>query len=1023
MIGGRTNSTDNGQTVKFDDYERTRWSEYAAFGETVATILRSAIGAAGGYRLQQVRSRAKGAASLRKKLEKRGAERGVDLVAADGLEEEIKDLAGCRVIFYTNSDVSQLINSGIIPENFEILETKLHHPRREAEDAAELYISNHYLVRLRQGRLALPEYATFAGMRCEIQIQTILNHAWAEMAHDTIYKEPELDSFGTRALASIKERMAKISRKYLVPAGYEFAKVAADFERLIKGEELFKGEALQAIVDAADNNERMEALETFAESVLPLYDDLSPEFPSILEALRDAAARSQEAGTKPISTPYGDLPAKTPEDVLRRIAKIIGDYRYVDPDAALDTLLDLYAGARDEEERKPIVEAARRLAKHELEVWRRAGPAAQILVVDALARLNESERKDTLSLVTAMLEETLGTEVSGSTSTSGTITLHRGPVRASSELTAMRAKATGMLRSLYAIAESDAERRSILSALDSATRPPSGSGYGPDLVADLMESVAVLIEFEAEIVGGMSWELRQTQETKVLRHARIHSNLPEDLVKLPGVASLQKRIAEAVASFRQAVDADAEYAIYKVLVGFEVVYPPSWESERFGYKEQQAYREAEIETMVAGLSSENSDEWHARIVRCASTQSNDLATFPMFSRFLERAAEEQPAVVLGWLEEVGDPLPRFIPSMLRGLQKSPRAADARALVIQWIDDGSWLGEIAWSERHSDPFDELILDAVTNKAIADDDRDAVRTAMSVAGTRFADHPGTLIDQVFMPALRHMAAKDDASWLGRGFSTWYHAELIEALDEEQASETLSAIVSVPEIDHGAAHVVAAIAKRWHQMVLDFFGTRQDIGDSDDRPASFSAVPFSIEDVLQTALAAYPEDFLASARKWFDGHRDLFEYYGGRLFARVFPDLPDAVAELLKDIIAGGDRDDIAFVAALLNGFEGSERIDPVVRAAIAQLDTGDEILQSVGRALLQSGVVTGEYGFVERHEQQLERVRTWLADENERVRAFAEEHIRYLERAIAAETRRAEASLAARRLEFGEDPAEE
>ena len=48
------------------------------------------------------------------------------------------------------------------------------------------------------------------------------------MAHDTIYKEPELDSFGTRALDAIKIRMAKIARRYLVLAGYEFGKVAAD---------------------------------------------------------------------------------------------------------------------------------------------------------------------------------------------------------------------------------------------------------------------------------------------------------------------------------------------------------------------------------------------------------------------------------------------------------------------------------------------------------------------------------------------------------------------------------------------------------------------------------------------------------------------------------------------------------------------------------------------------------------------------------------------------------------------------
>lgn len=1005
--------------MKFEEYERGRWSQYAEFGETVAAILRSAIGAAGGYRLQQVRSRAKGAVSLRKKLHKRGLEMGVDLVAAEGLEDEIKDLAGCRVIFYTNRDVTKLINSGLIGDNFEILETKLHHPRRETEDAAELYISNHYLVRLGDDRLRLPEYASFASMRCEIQIQTILNHAWAETAHDTIYKEPELDSFGTKALDAIKSRMAKIARRYLVPAGYEFGKVAADFERLIKGEELFKGEALQAIVDAPDNNERMEALATFADSVLPLYDDVKPEFHDILKALREAASRVRDVALKPISTPYGDLPAKTSADVLRRISKIIGDYRYVDPDAALETLFELYADSQNEDERKPIVDAATRLAGHELEVWRRAGPVVQTMVVDAIDRLDEDDRRDSLQLIATVLETVLGTEITGSTSTSGTVTFHRGPVVASKDLTEMRRKATGLLRSLYPLAPDDGGRGAVLSALDTATRPPMGSGYSPELVEDLMESVAELVEFEASVILEMSWELRQRQESKVVRHARIARHIPADLTARPAVASLQARTAAAVAAFRESVDADAEYAIYKVLVGYDVVYPPSWDTDRFGYQEEQAYRKHEIEKMIAGIAPENAEAWHRRVIRCASTQSNDLATFPMFSRFLEKAGEAKPDVVLGWLDPIEEPLPRFMPSMLRGLQKSSRADDAKKLIRGWAEQGRWLGEIAWLERATDPFDEAILAAVAAKAVEVDDRDAVQTAMAVAGSRFADHPGTLIANVFMPALAHMAANDDTTWLGRGFSTWYHAELIEALDEEQAATVLAAIVRTPEIEHGAAHVVAAIAKHWHLRVLAFFGEREEISASGDRLDSYSAIPYSIEDGMRDTLAAHPDDVLDAARGWCERNRGTFEYCGGRLVARVFPDLADPFVEKLMAVIVDGGRDDIAFVVAILNGFEGSERIHPIARATIARLEPGDEILEDVGRALEQSGVVTGEYGFVERHEQQLVRIRTWLEDDSERVRAFAEEHIRYLERAIAAETRRAEASRAARRLEYGED----
>ncbi|MGG9078594.1 hypothetical protein ACQ9A0_27000, partial [Escherichia coli] len=67
----------------------------------------------------------------------------------------------------------------------------------DGDDANALFISDNYVIRLKQNRADLPEYARFADLRCEVQVQTILNHAWAQMAHDTIYKKPIEKGFGT----------------------------------------------------------------------------------------------------------------------------------------------------------------------------------------------------------------------------------------------------------------------------------------------------------------------------------------------------------------------------------------------------------------------------------------------------------------------------------------------------------------------------------------------------------------------------------------------------------------------------------------------------------------------------------------------------------------------------------------------------------------------------------------------------------------------------------------------------------
>lgn len=64
----------------------------------------------------------------------------------------------------------------------------------------------------RTGTLStVPEHARFVGLRCEIQLKTILNHAWAELEND-LYKAPALSpDFGDAALDTIKQRFQHIA--------------------------------------------------------------------------------------------------------------------------------------------------------------------------------------------------------------------------------------------------------------------------------------------------------------------------------------------------------------------------------------------------------------------------------------------------------------------------------------------------------------------------------------------------------------------------------------------------------------------------------------------------------------------------------------------------------------------------------------------------------------------------------------------------------------------------------------------
>ena len=999
--------------MNFEEYERDGQNAYAMLATTVAAILTAAINAEGdSYRLQQVKARAKQVASLRRKLEQRS------VGDTTTLETKIKDLAGCRIIFYTNTDVTRFINSGVIQQNFEVLNVKIHHPRRDVEEATELYTSNHYLVTLSSARLALPEYARFDGMRCEIQIQTVLHHAWAEMAHDTIYKAPELANFGGKAFEDIKARMKKVAQKYLVPAGYKFQKIAIDFQRLLDGKALFDGDALEAIVEATDNNARAEAMERFSENVLPFYDDLQNIYPEVVERLLIAADRARTTLPVSIETPYGALPAKTSSDVIIAIIEVLKNYRYLDVNSTFDALCRLYGQVAGDEEAKKLLELGKELAKHRFEVWRRYGPAVQGILLERFEALNEDQLAALQPLLTLMLTEVLGTEIRGTTASSAAVTIHQGAVAASDELLSIRMRAIELLKRQFVLTQTDEVRRTVLQALEAGTRLPYRGMYSNSLQRIVMDDMRMLIEFQTEMAPSLSLELVRSVEVWVHRCYWNYADLPGGMRDDLALVTARERLEAAAVAFRDAVSVLDDFVIYKTLVGHDSVLAPAWQDEAFRYTQSTEYRAKQIDGFVSSVNEASTELWFDRICRYARTESDDLATFPEFAKFLERIAETKPEIALSYVARIDGPLTRFLPSMLAGLMRSAQRAAARAQIDAWLNAGANVGQIAWYLRLADPFDGTLLRRTLESAIQHGDRVAARSALIAAASQFADHPGTLVDTVFLPALRYLDAAGDFGWLHLQWQTWFRSPIIGALDEEQAGVVLGALVRYPNLEYSAENVVAAIAERWPARVVAFLGTRQEFSRTDSAPRQYDAVPYAAHE-LKDPLSAAPEVMLKGARAWYDDAPQLFTYNGGRLLASVFPDLSEGLKEQLETFINGGDEQDLAFVLAVLSAFWGQPCIYGLTRQIIAAVPPESPLLEQVQFALRQTGVVCGEFGFAELHAGRKTVLESWLTDPDERVRAFATGEIHFLEQVITGEHRSAEASIALRKLQYGED----
>ena len=115
---------------------------------------------------------------------------------------EMTDIVGLRIILYFNSDVT--FAAGLLASEFVVDLANSQDKRIPAEDDRFGYGSYHLVISLDQRRAALPEWRPFADLRAEIQIRTVLQHAWAAVDHLLDYKQsPGLSSGDRRKLNRI----------------------------------------------------------------------------------------------------------------------------------------------------------------------------------------------------------------------------------------------------------------------------------------------------------------------------------------------------------------------------------------------------------------------------------------------------------------------------------------------------------------------------------------------------------------------------------------------------------------------------------------------------------------------------------------------------------------------------------------------------------------------------------------------------------------------------------------------------
>lgn len=126
--------------------------------------------------------------------------------------DEIEDICGIRVICYYFSDIERI--NAIIQNEFTIL---------ESQDKSELlglkefaYRSQHYIVKLNNNWLLAPNYRRLDGLKAEVQVRTILMHAWAEIEHKLNYKsDAQVPEIFQRKLFRLSAKLEEADEQFI----------------------------------------------------------------------------------------------------------------------------------------------------------------------------------------------------------------------------------------------------------------------------------------------------------------------------------------------------------------------------------------------------------------------------------------------------------------------------------------------------------------------------------------------------------------------------------------------------------------------------------------------------------------------------------------------------------------------------------------------------------------------------------------------------------------------------------------
>lgn len=955
---------------------------YKDFAFTIKSLLEKVL-KNNGFNKQSVTCRAKDRNSLSKKIKK------TEYLGKLSKISDINDIAGCRIIFYLEKDIERVIP--LLRSDFKIIDYKLLYSTNK-------YNGIHLIVSLKKDRLKLNEYKNFADLKCEIQLTTVLHHAWSELEHDVIYKpEKELLEFDPKTFESLKKRFSEIMENQIKEAQHGFDFIFEEVEKLRQGKETFDVSFINTIINAKSINSLYENLKLFLKYI-DEYGDKTPKNINIIDIVMQALSKSRSLQEEKIKTPLGDFPGHNHSEVVMIVLDLLSKLRYLHLPAVFDLLVNLEKETGSSNKKK-IYETIGKIVEYTY--WpkdKKIYFIPQLQILDMLEKWNDKKLLENKSIIVELGKHILKSSYEGQTWKSNAVIFHHGSLPVNLTVKKIRQRMLNILFKTY-ILENDLKGKiELLQTLYVASETPHSSAYGEDMENMVLGNVRTIIEFYLSIVSSSDFEIiKKIEEQCNWFKRRFTKVIPEKLSELYNL-----------------IISNEEYGRYRLFVGYDHDY-----FENFDFKKAEEFRAQKIREIINEISIKNYDMWLSRILMTIKNYHNieDRGQFMYLNRFLNECTKEKPEIGLKLIEV--KQLEPFLIHIITGIWQSPEKAKAKKIINSWIIKGENLSTSAYIFTYVNEIDDSLIEKIFEKSKESKDVNALNNIIKSLGQN-SDSLNKKLTDLLIKTIKELTELKNNWWV---YNVWFQVQkLLANLNENQWNIILDNLLLLPNISYETEEILLILANKYPKKFIGFFEKRVDSKKNTNYIDHYDAIPFNFTPRqagnLNDLSEKHKKIFIDEIFKWFKKDDWLSYWEGSHLLENIFPAFDPYLESKSISLLKSKKKYKANIVLNILRAYKGESFLHNICKEFIKKYPTNKDYQNEMFIILSQTGLVSGEYGFVNLYQSRIKDIQSWKTDKSKVIQKFIKNYEEYLNKRVSFEQKRADEDIDHRKREYGE-----